>query len=592
MDQLSSIDASFLHLETPETPMHVGSLMLFELPEDYDGDYYEDVKAMLGKRMHLASVLTRKLAQMPFELAEPVWIEDDDIDLDYHVRSVMLRRPGTTQQLDTLIARLHSTLLDRSRPLWEIYVIEGLETDRSLSTARRIMRCRRQGRGRLAKVLYDVSPKIREVPPPRRKRGGGSYQLGITELLQAAAVNSASQYRKLAGVLPGAAKALTAAAKVVASQRTTGGARSLNLGLAPKTIFNVSITNQRSYSTLSVPLADIKELGKRVGGTVNTIVMAMCSIALHRFLKERDLLPKEPLIALVPVSLRAEGDSAMNNQASMVRVDLATDIAELPLRLKAIHASSEAAKAVVKELKPVLGLELPITGSPWLMTGLASLLGRSNFASRAPAAGNVVISNVPGPPMTLYMAGARMVHYYPVSIPSHGSGLNITVQSYAGLLELPYRLSARGVTGRILRDRGALAGRPARDRSAADAPCGRRRRVRSGRVYSAGSDRTERSDRTQEGLHEEDRRSTAESAQVNRAGVEPKIRLGGNEHATARCKQFVTAIIAIRRRDYQDVIFEDRPASDPDLADLLHDRLSRPRQYRVCAASDEANPAV
>ena len=184
-----------------------------------------------------------------------------------------------------------------------------------------------------------------------------------------------------------------------------------------------------------MPLADIKKLGARVGGTVNTIVMAMCSIALYRFLKERDELPKEPLIAMVPVSLRAEGDSAMNNQVSMVRVDLATDITELPSRLKAIHASSEAAKAVVKELKPVLGLQVPITGSPWLMTGLASLLGRSNLASRAPAAGNVVISNVPGPPMTLYMAGARMVHYYPVSIPYHGTGLNITVQSYAGLLE-------------------------------------------------------------------------------------------------------------------------------------------------------------
>jgi diacylglycerol O-acyltransferase len=436
MDQLSGMDASFLHLETPETPMHVGSLMLFELPEGYEGDYYEDVKAMLGKRLHLASVLTRKLAQMPFELAEPVWIEDDDIDLDYHVRSVTLRRPGTMAQLEQLIARLHSTLLDRSRPLWEMYLIDGLENGQvAFYTKAHHSGVDGKAGVELAKVLYDVSPQMREVPPPRRKRGSGSYQLGVTELLQAAVANSASQYRKLADLLPSAAKALTAAARVVASQRTAGGARSLNLGLAPKTIFNDSITNQRSYSTLSVPLADIKELGKRVGGTVNTIVMAMCSIALHRFLKERDHLPKEPLIAMVPVSLRAEGDSAMNNQVSMVRVDLATDIAELPLRLKAIHASSEAAKAVVKELKPVLGLQVPITGSPWLMTGLASLLGRSNLASRAPAAGNVVISNVPGPPMTLYMAGARMVHYYPVSIPYHGSGLNITVQSYAGSLE-------------------------------------------------------------------------------------------------------------------------------------------------------------
>jgi diacylglycerol O-acyltransferase len=125
----------------------------------------------------------------------------------------------------------------------------------------------------------------------------------------------------------------------------------------------------------------------------------------------------------------------MNNQVSMVRVDLATDIDDLPARLKAIHASSEAAKAVVKELRPILGIDVPITGSPWLMTGLASLLGRSNLASRFARAGNVVISNVPGPPMTLYMAGARMVHYYPVSISYHGSALNITVQSYAGLLE-------------------------------------------------------------------------------------------------------------------------------------------------------------
>jgi diacylglycerol O-acyltransferase / wax synthase len=436
MDQLSSIDASFLHLETPETPMHVGSLILIELPQGHQGDYYEAVKAMVGKRLHLASVLNRKLAQMPFELAEPVWIEDDDIDLDYHVRSVTLRRPGTMAQLEQLIARLHASLLDRSRPLWEMYVIEGLENGQ-VAFYVKAHHSGVDGKAgvELAKVLFDTSPQMREVPPPRRKRTSGNYQLGVTELLQAAATNAAQEYRKLAELLPTAARAFSTAASVVASQRTTTGERSLNLGLAPKTIFNHSITNQRSYSTLSLPLADIKGLGKRVGGTVNTIVMAMCSIALHHFLKERGLLPKEALIAMVPVSLRAEGDSAMNNQVSMVRVDLATDIDDLPARFRAIHASSEAAKAVVRELKPVLGVNVPITGSPWLMTGLASLLGRSNLPSRFPAVGNVTISNVPGPPMPLYMAGARIVQYYPVSIPYHGSALNITVHSYAGLLE-------------------------------------------------------------------------------------------------------------------------------------------------------------
>ena len=436
MDHLSGMDASFLHLETPETPMHVGSLLLFELPKGYEGDFYEVVKAMIGRRMHLCSVLHRKLAQMPFELAEPVWIEDDDLDLDYHIRSLTLPRPGTMKQLHQLVSRLHSTLLDRSRPLWEMVVIEGLQNGQVAfySKAHHSGVDGKAG-SEMAKVLYDVSPTVREVPPPRRRPASSGYQLGVTELLQAAVENSARQYLKVAQLLPTAVKAVGAAGKAIASTRTPKGERSLNLGLAPKTIFNESITNQRSYSTWSVPLDDIKALGKRVGGTVNTVVMAICSGALRRFLKERDLLPKKSLIAMVPVSLRAADNDDMNNQVSAIRVDLATEIHDLPARFKAIHASSESAKAVVKELKPVLGVDTPITGAPWLMTGIASLLGRSALAARMPAAGNVAISNVPGPPVPLYMAGARMLSFYPVSIPYHGSALNITVQSYAGSLD-------------------------------------------------------------------------------------------------------------------------------------------------------------
>jgi len=138
MDHLSSMDASFLHLETPETPMHVGSLMLFDLPEGYRGDYYDDVKAQLAKRLHLARLFRRKLAPMPFELADPVWIDDDDIDLDYHVRSVTLRRPGTMEQLEVLIARLHSSLLDRSARCGRCTSSTGWPTARSPTTPRLI----------------------------------------------------------------------------------------------------------------------------------------------------------------------------------------------------------------------------------------------------------------------------------------------------------------------------------------------------------------------------------------------------------------------------------------------------------------------
>ena len=433
MIHLSTVDAAFLHLETPETPMHVASLSLFELPKGYKGDYYEEVKALIAKRMHLASIFRRKLAQMPFELADPVWIEDDDVDLDYHVRSINLRKPGTMQQLEAYVARLHASLLDRSRPLWEAYVFEGLENGH-VAYYWKAHHSGIDGKAgvELAKVFYDTTAEMREVAPPRRSRAPAPYQLGVAELLRAAVTNATAQYTKLGKMLPKAAEALRTVGEVMASRDSKKGDRSLNLGLAPKTIFNVAITNQRSYATWVTSLTDLKELGRRAGGTVNTVVMAMCASALRKFLLDRNLLPPQSMIALVPVSLRTADDNSMNNQVSAIRVDLATDITDPGQRFAAIHASSEDAKSVVSALKPVLGADLPVSGSPWIMSSLATLYGRSGLAERLPPSGNVLISNVPGLPMELYMAGARMLSYYPVSIPYHGQALNITVQSYAG----------------------------------------------------------------------------------------------------------------------------------------------------------------
>ncbi|HZT55846.1 MAG TPA: wax ester/triacylglycerol synthase family O-acyltransferase [Burkholderiaceae bacterium] len=436
MQHLSTVDASFLHLETPEMPMHVATFSLFELPKGYKGDYYEDVKALLAKRMHLAPIFHRKLAAMPFELADPVWIEDDDVDLDYHVRSLTLRKPGTMKQLETLVARLHSSLLDRSRPLWEAYIIDGLQSGH-VAYYWKAHHSGIDGKAgvELAKVFYDTTPEVREVPPPRRTRRTDPYQLGVSELLQAAAKNAATQYTKLGKLLPEAAKAMGAVGQLLAERKPVAGERRLDLGLAPRTPFNVSITNQRSYALMSQPLDELKAVGKRAGGTVNTVVMAMCASALRKFLLDRNELPEKPLIAMVPVSLRGADDNAMNNQVSAIRVDLATDIADPAERFKAIHTSSEDAKGVVRVLKPVLGADVPITGAPWLISSMASLYGRSGLADRLPSTGNVCISNVPGMPDPLYMAGARMLHYYPVSIPAHGMALNITAQSYAGQMD-------------------------------------------------------------------------------------------------------------------------------------------------------------
>jgi diacylglycerol O-acyltransferase len=433
MEHLSSLDASFVHLETPETPMHVASLLLLELPADYKDNFYEEVKKLLANRIHLARVMHRKLAPMPFELGDPVWIEDDDIDIDYHVRHVLLPQPGTMEQLDALTARLHSSALDRSRPLWEVYVIEGLQNGQ-VGYYNKVHHAGIDGKAgtELANVLYDLTPEPRVFEPPVRRQTGG-YQLGVPEMIEAGLRNAATQYAKLAQMWPKAAEVMSDLAST--ASRLSDSTQQPNLRPAPKTLFNVAITNQRSFATMRIPLGEMKTLAKSHGATLNDIVMALCAGGLRKFLQVRNALPEEPLQAGIPASLREAGDKSMNNQVTMVRVSLATDVADPQKRLEAIRSSSQESKEMLGRVKGIISTDMPMLGSPWIMSGFAMLYGRSNLADRVPPFSNVAISNVPGPPKTLYVAGAKMVSYYPVSIPYHGVALNITVQSYAGSMD-------------------------------------------------------------------------------------------------------------------------------------------------------------
>jgi WS/DGAT/MGAT family acyltransferase len=217
------------------------------------------------------------------------------------------------------------------------------------------------------------------------------------------------------------------------ADRSQGGGQTLRA--APKTLFNVAITNQRSFATMQIPIADMKALAKRHGATLNDIVMAVCAGGLRKFLQVRNSLPDEPLQAGVPASLREAGDKSMNNQVTMVRISLATDMADPQKRLEAIRNSAQESKETLGRVKGIIATDFPMIGSPWIMSGFAMLYGRSNLAERMPPFSNVVISNVPGPQKTLYVAGAKMVSYFPVSIPYHGTALNITVQSYAGSMD-------------------------------------------------------------------------------------------------------------------------------------------------------------
>jgi WS/DGAT/MGAT family acyltransferase len=447
MIHLSGMDASFLHLETPEMPMHVGSLQIADLPEGYAGDYYEDVKRWMATRMHLASVFQRKLALMPFDLANPVWVDDEEVDLDYHVRHVILPRPGTMEQLEKYVARLHSSLLDRSRPLWEIYVIEGLQTGQ-VAIYNKMHHAAIDGQAGVAitKALLSASAVPAPTKPPRPRPRTHQYQLGVAELAGAAVSNAVTQYVRLFKSLPAMGKAL---ATVVYPRSEADGKRHLTrpegLQLGPKTPLNVAITNQRSFAARSLSLAEVKALAKRSGASLNDIVLGICAGALKRYLADYDCHPAKPLIAGVPVSLREAGNTDPNNQVSMMMVSLATDIADPIERLSAINASANQGKKLQLSVKGAMPTDFPSLGVPWLMSGLVSLYGRSRLANRLPPVCNVAISNVPGPNFPLYFAGAKLASFFPVSIPGHGVALNITVQSYNGALEVGLTACRRAV---------------------------------------------------------------------------------------------------------------------------------------------------
>ncbi|WP_436305896.1 WS/DGAT/MGAT family O-acyltransferase [Variovorax sp. LjRoot290] len=447
MIHLSGMDASFLHLETPESPMHVGSLQLIDLPAGYEGDFAEDAKKYLSGRLHLASVFVRKLAMMPFDLANPVWVEDDDLDLDHHIRHVIMPRPGTMAQLERLVGRLHSTLLDRSRPLWEIYIIEGLQTGQvALYSKMHHAAIDGQAGVAVAKALFDISATPAPVKAPRANRRPDSSQLGMAELASAALSNTVQQYVKLIQSIPATAKAITS---VLLPVSETTGKRSFELpkGLktAPRTPLNVSITNQRSFAGRSVPLAEVKQMAKATNTSLNDIVLAICAGALKRYLADYGCKPAKPLMAGVPVSLRSEGNTDLNNQVSVMLVSLATDISDPLERLAAIHESSSEGKKLTGNVKAAIPTDFPSLGVPSLMSGLASLYGRSGLADKLPPMANVAISNVPGPSFPLYFAGAKLATYFPVSIPGHGLALNMTVQSYNGSLEFGLTACRRAV---------------------------------------------------------------------------------------------------------------------------------------------------
>ena len=259
MKKLGGIDASFLYMETPETPMHVAGLTFIELPAGYSGSFYKDYKAHIGRRMHLVPIFSQKLVPVPFEIDHPVWVDDEEVDLDYHVRHLDLPAPGTREQLEELVGRLHSNFLDRSRPLWEFYVIEGLQNGQVAIYTKMHHAAVDGGAGMaLNSAMYDLTAEPRQVEAPPAKLRTASKQLDPAQLLGTAYTNFLNQQIKAIQAIPDVWKTIASFATPAPGAPLLPTPRQPLL-LAPKTRLNGTITSQRAYAARSVPLAEAKE---------------------------------------------------------------------------------------------------------------------------------------------------------------------------------------------------------------------------------------------------------------------------------------------------------------------------------------------
>ncbi len=455
MKQLSGLDATFLYLETPQMPMHVGALHVLELPADFKGRFVTALRKHIASRLPVAPVLRRKLWRMPLNLANPAWV-DADPDLRQHIVEIKLdsasKGGAGLAELEAAVSRIHPALLDRTRPLWKFHVFEGLAPGpdgcRRVGLYSKLHHAAVDGQAAVAlgNAIMDVTPEPRAIE--RRASGRKPvFRLEMGEMLTGVIGNQAHKLVEIVRHLPATVGTLKdAATQAVSHSPLLGGnQRPSNITLAPRTALNATITDTRAFATVTLPLAELKDIGHAFGATLNDIVLWLGSTALRRHLSRKRCLPRKSLIAAVPITLRAKGDTAADNQASMSFISLGTNVADARKRLDHVMAATAAMKATMGSLKSILPTDYPSLGVPWLLEAATALYGRAHVADRLPQVANVVISNVPGAPVPLYIAGARILTNYPTSIVVHGMALNITVQSYNRSLDFGLMADAQAL---------------------------------------------------------------------------------------------------------------------------------------------------
>ena len=421
--------AGFLLAENRRMPMHVGGLQLFTKPEGAGRSFVQDLYAQLKESDDLAPLFLKHPTRSVRTAGQWVWVDDDQFDIEYHVRHSALPKPGRVRELLELCSRLHSTRLAIERPLWEWHLIEGLRDGRVA------MYCKLHhalvdgvSAMRLLQSILSPDETRTDMPAPWENRPSSKAHVAEPKTASSLADIPLTAYRSALGI--GAEAAGLPGALVKTLNRSIRNETSALALYAPRTILNQPITAARRFAAQGWPLERIRGVGKASGTTMNDVVLAMCSGAMRTYLLELDALPDVTLVSMVPVGLKAkESHIASNtggNAVGSVMVKLGTDLPDPADRLQAVHGSMLDGKRALAEMTPTQILAMSALGQAPAILGPMFRMGG---LVKPPY--NLIISNVPGPRTTQYFNGMRLEGTYPLSIPIDGMALNITCNSYA-----------------------------------------------------------------------------------------------------------------------------------------------------------------
>ncbi|KMO84190.1 wax ester/triacylglycerol synthase family O-acyltransferase [Mycolicibacterium chubuense] len=431
MERLGGLDAGLLYSESATVPLHVCSVVMVDTSTVPGGFTFERFHHDTGERIQALPELRAKLGDNQLNLDHPVWVPDKSFDLDRHLNRIGVPSPGGRKELAEVCGHIASVPLDRSKPLWEMWVIEGidgaaLDDGGPLALMIKVHHAAVDGvsAANLLETLCDLEP---DAPPPAPVEGPDDappWAIAADGL-----VRFVTRPWQLTRVVPETAAMV---AKTV-NRAVTGTAMAAPFA-APRTRFNDELTSERSIALVQLDLADVKKVKNACGVKVNDVVMALCAGALRGYLSDRDELPAKPLIAVVPASVHGESTRPGRNQLSGMFSNLHTDVADALERLHAIAKSNTRAKEHSGSLGPTLLIDLAQLLSRGMYGWLLGVMSHTPLTRTA--IHNVVISNVAGPPTTLYSCGAEVTALYPLGPIFHGSGLNITVMSVADRLNV------------------------------------------------------------------------------------------------------------------------------------------------------------